>query len=127
MKRLIVFPKGEQKKNQQRFELLYGAILLGAKPDKPRGGIEVFRREGRILDALESIAPLDTSSEAKPLGANEPGRKVHEDGGEFELQQADFDYLLEQLKTVDWLPTVARKVVDAVDWLTLSVEVKPAE
>lgn len=110
--RIITFKSGEVK-SQKRFELLYGAMLLGGQQPGARGGIEVLRREARILDALDAIST--------PESGNEETRSVVIDSV-LSLQQPDFELLKKRLEEAPWLPKIARNVVDAVDWLGTAAE-----
>lgn len=101
----------EDLKSQKRFEILYAALLLGA----PKGGrgLEVLRREARILDALDAISTPDPTAPAGPM----PGRKVIA-GRPLVLAQPELELLARYLEAVEWTPAASRDVVDAADWLS---------
>lgn len=100
-------------RSQKRFELCYAAILLGAPKGAPRG-MDVLRREARLLDALDAISAPDP--QAAPLADDVPRRLVMVPTS-LALLQPDFDLLSKYLEAVAWAPIVARAVVDAADWL----------
>lgn len=122
MKRVLTFESARQ--DQKRFELLYQAILIGGASAQPgsRGGIEVLRREARLLDALDGISIADPD-ETKGL-AGEPGRLVQAEA-ELVLEQPDFELLKKRVEETPWLPKAARDVVDVIDWLSAAPEQKP--
>lgn len=114
-------------RSQKRFELLYGAILVGGADGQRKGGIETIRREARILDALDARSVVNDDPKAPPFPSNEPARLVQT--GALTLEQADFEILLQRMKDTPWLPKIARDVVDTVDWLTTAQDATsgPAE
>lgn len=118
MVRIVTF-NGDQTKNQKRFELLYGALLLGGGTGKPRG-IEVMRREAKILDLLDSISRPNPEPTASKLG-DEPARLVAPNST-ISFTICEHTLLKERLEAAPWLPRVAREVVDAVDWLANAAE-----
>lgn len=118
MKRRLEFKVGDAK-NQKRFELLHGAVLLLPLPSAGGRGIEVIRREGRILDALESISTVNPDPQA-PKIMDEPARQVR--CAVLLLEQADFELLKKRVETIDWHPKYSRAVVDVVDWLSAAPE-----
>jgi hypothetical protein len=120
MKRIVTFKAGDQK-NQQRFALLYGAILVGAQTQSRGTGIDVLRKEGRVLDALDSVSDQDDSPEARMLPTGERARKVR-DGAELVLAQPEHELLKKRVEEGPWTPAVARNVVDCVDWFSAAAE-----
>lgn len=108
--RVIAFD--DDRRNQRRFDLYYAAVLLGA-PKGPRG-LEVIRREARILDALDAIS--DPSPDA--VGPGDVPRRVVQAGRALLLPQPECDLLTKYLDTAEWVPAVSRDVVDAADWLS---------
>jgi hypothetical protein len=121
MKRTIEFK--DDAKNQKRFELLYGAILVGGAQAQngQRGGIEVLRREARLLDSLDTISVLNPDRTVPKFPNDEPARLVTS-GAAMVIAQADFELLKKRLEDTPWLPKVARDVVDTVDWLSAAPE-----
>ncbi len=105
MKRTITF--GDEAKSQQRFELFQAAILNGGAAGQ-RGGIEILRREAKLLDAFDAIS--DPAGDEKP-------RRVR-DGAQLVLEQADFDVLKKRMEEAPWAPAASRGVIDALDWLS---------
>lgn len=110
--RVIAFD--DDRRNQRRFEIYYAAVLLGA----PKGarGLEVIRREARVLDALDAISDLGTTP--APAAAGDVPRRLVQRGRALLLSQPEFDLLCTYLAGAEWVPLVARDVVDAADWLS---------
>jgi hypothetical protein len=96
---------------QQRFMIVYAAILLGA----PKGarGLEVIRREARILDALDAISVADAAAGPGPV----PARHVIPDA-RLTLSQPEFELVGRYLEAVEWTPAASRDVIDTVDWVS---------
>jgi hypothetical protein len=108
--RVVAFD--DSARNQRRFDLYYAAILLGA----PKGvrGLEVIRREARVLDALDAISdPLTADA-----GPGDVARRHVQAGRALLLSQPEFDLLTQYLAGAEWIPIVSRDVVDAADWLS---------
>lgn len=118
MIRVLTFD--DSARSQKRFELLYSAILMGGSDGQRKGGIEMIRREARMLDALDAGSVLNDDPKAAPFPSNEPPRLVRP--GAVKLDQPDFDVLLQRVKDTPWLPKFARDVVNTVDWLTAAPE-----
>lgn len=116
MKRKVTF--SDETKNQKRFELLYLSIILGAPQNR---GIEVIRREARILDLLDSISSVNSDSNVK--FGTEPGRIIN-GGAELLLEVADFELIKSRLEKTEWVAIWSRKVVDTLDWFSSATEVK---
>jgi len=126
MKRIVSF-KSADPKNQQRFELLYTAILVGGiTPARGQGGIEVLRKEGRLLDALDAISDPVEESHARRLPNGDPARCLRGDVTQLVLSQADHELLKKRLEEALWQPRIARDVVDCVDWFTTAAEQQDA-
>lgn len=115
MQRIASFPVGDMK-NQQRFDLLYSAILLGHQTATRQAaiGMELVRREARIFDALDEASTPDDN--LPKLASGDAGRKV-KDGADLVLPDPEHALLLKRLEELPWLPAMARKAVDVVDWL----------
>jgi len=121
MKRVVTFKTGETK-NQHRFEVLYGAIVAGGQTPSRGSGIEVLRKEARILDALDAISdPPTSSSQTRPLPNGEPTRAV-QNGCELVLAQPEHELLKKRLEEGLWSPRAARDVVDCIDWFSAAPE-----
>lgn len=100
-----------------RFARLYEAVIVGGMMPAQKRGIEVYRREADILNALDTISEIDPS--AKPLAPHAPGRVLVPVGGSITLTMGDITLLLDRLKLEDvWQAAVSRQIVDTVDWLT---------
>src|SRR5262249_22555663 len=120
MQRAIEFSHPDPKVNETRFELLYNAVLVGGTPQAPpqgpgRGGIEVLRREARLLDALDGVSD--------PVGEGAPSRVVRS-GEVILLAQPDFDLLVKRIEETPWMPRVARDVVSLIDWVLASPRIE---
>jgi hypothetical protein len=120
MKRVVTFKAGGDK-DQRRFSLMYGAILIGAQTPSRGTGIDVLRKEGRILDALDGISDPDESPDARKLPTGESSRKVR-DGAELVLAQPDHELLKKRLEEGSWTPGIARHIIDCVDWFSAATE-----
>jgi hypothetical protein len=120
MKRVAIFKSGDPK-NQQRFALLCGAILVGAQTPSRGTGIDVLRKEGRVLDALDDISDPNDAPDARRLANGDPARTVR-DGVELVLSQPEHELLKKRLEEGPWVPAIARHVVDCVDWLGAAIE-----
>ena len=121
MKRELVF---EGDKAQKRFELLYGAVILvnAASTTQPVRGIEVIRREAKILDYLDSVSLPDPASGT--MASGEPARAIIP-GSKITFDQPTFDLLKKRVEDCAWVPKIARDVVDLVDWMSSAREVTP--
>lgn len=124
MKRLISFDGADDKKVQKRFEILYGGLIIGGAQATATRGIEVIRRESRILDALDAVSTVDPDTTSVKKIFDEPVRLVTK-GSAMILDQPDFDLLKIRVETTPWGPQVSRHVVDTLDWFTSSPEHKP--
>jgi hypothetical protein len=116
MKRVVSF-KADATKNQKRLELCYAAVVLGA-PQAARG-IDVIRREARLLDALDAISTPDTEGALMVNGL--PKRSPQVDAV-LTLDQPDWELLRRYVENTPWSPMAARDVVDVVDWLGAAAE-----
>lgn len=120
MKRTLTFPIG-QSKNQQRFETLTNALLV--VPLAPNGalqparGLPILRQEARLQELLDGISEENTDLLAAKAFDGTAHRTVRH-GTSIDLLQEDFALLESRAKTIDWQPTLARRVVDVVDWLS---------
>jgi len=102
-------------KANKRFEMLYNAVLIGGNGQRT-GGIEILRREARLLDQLDAISVL--ASPPREFFNKQPARDVTVPGS-LALEPADYDLLRQRLGEAPWLPQSARDVVDAMDWLLI--------
>lgn len=125
MKRVIAFDHETPARNQKRFDLLTQAVLIGGSPggQGTRGGIEVLRREARLLDGLESVS-VHNPDAAQTLPV-ELQRTVTVDAT-LVLEQPDFDLLKKRVEETVWLPPAARAAVECFDWLSAAPEAKEA-
>jgi hypothetical protein len=99
-----------------RFARLYEAVIIGGMLPNQKRGIEIYRREAKILDALDTVSE---AVDGKPIAMNAPSRALHTNGGTVSLDVGDLNLLLDRLKLEDvWHSAVSRELVDAVDWLT---------
>lgn len=106
--------------NQQRFRLLYEAILLGGQTPSRGSGIDVLRKEAAILDALDAVSD-PPATDAQTLVNGDRARQVRP-GEILVLAQHELDLLKKRLEDGPWLPQVARQVVDVVDWCSAAPE-----
>lgn len=116
MKRVVTFKTGDEAKNQQRFELLYSAILAGGSTPSRGSGIDMLRKEARLLDALDAISDEDGAKTTRPLPTGDHARLVRTDA-ELVLSQPEHELLKKRLEDGPWSPGAARAVVDCADWL----------
>ena len=114
--RVITFDRNGR--GQRRFEIFYAAILLGAP--KAGRGLEVLRREARILDALDAISTAVDGAAPGPV----PPRHVTP-AARLVLAQPEYDLLARYLEGVEWAPAASRDVVDAFDWLSAAATEDP--
>lgn len=108
MKRELVF--GTDDRDARRFGLLRTALLQAGDGKGPRG-IEVIRKEARLLDALDAVSVPD------PVDGDPDHRKLRPEASSVQIDQPDFALLADYVAKVIWFPKVARDVVDLVDWL----------
>lgn len=114
MTKTIVF---DGPKAASRFTRIYEAVILGGTLPNQKRGIEIYRREAKILDALDAIS---ATVDGKMITPNVPTRALlRAEGGTITLDVGDLNVLLDRLKLEDvWQSAVSRELVDAVDWLT---------
>lgn len=112
MTRILVF---EGERASKRFDMLHLA-LLSAGNGKGERTREVYRREARLLDAL------DTVSDSLPNPTSPDARVLKSQGGTVELEQADFALLSSYVDTAQWAPRVSRDACDLMDWLSASAQ-----
>lgn len=93
--------------NKESFQFIYQGFLIGGNGPQPKG-MEVLRREVRILDKLEEI-----SNEA-PAGE----RQLKPGDQEVVLEQPEYEMLRRYFENTPWTTQVARKIVAISDWLS---------
>lgn len=91
---------------REMFALLYQGFLNGGNGPQPKG-MEVIRREVRILDKLDAISSVGESGE----------RKMNPGAQEVQLEQPEYELLKRYFENTPWTTAVARKVVNIADWL----------
>lgn len=123
MKRRLEFSHDDR--SQKRFEILYCAVLMGGvTPTQQRvAGIEMIRRESRILNALDGVS-LEDPDVKSPTWPTEVRPRVVAPGTSVELVQADWELLRKRVQEALWLPKAARDVMDVDDWLGAATEVQ---
>ena len=106
-------------KAASRFERIHEAIILGSLRPAQDRNIEVYRREARILDALDAIS-LDTE---KLIAAEARARVLNPDvHHRIALEQGDIDLIIRRLELPDfWQALVTRSLVDTRDTFLTSL------
>lgn len=117
MMRVLQFEGTEE--GRTRFELLFQGFLSGGSrtPGESKG-IEVVRREARILDKFEAISDGPPEGAVLPAGLTAAmSRSLKEEGGSITLDSVEYDLLRRYVEGCNWMPGVSKKVVEVVDWL----------
>lgn len=104
--KLRVFDFDETPEQRDRFPLIYQGFVVGGDSIKSKG-MEVTRREARILDKLEAISDEDADL----------GRKLKPGPQRFELEQPEYELLLRYFEATPWSTRVSRKIVAVHDWM----------
>lgn len=102
--RRLVFDESES--DRWMFPLLYSGFLNGGNSPNAKG-MEVLRREARILDKLEAIS-VDEG----------PERVLKSGPQEVTLEQPEYELLKRYFENTPWTTAVSRKVVNISDWLS---------
>ena len=112
MRRVLKFGEGDRDK----FKFLYTGFLNGGNGTNAKG-VEVLRREGRILDKLEAIS----TEELIINGSDTPvltGERILKEGPqELSLEEPEYQLLQKYFQNTPWNTKVARQVVNTIDWL----------
>jgi hypothetical protein len=100
---------------KRHFEFCFvGFVLGGSLLDKK--GLTILRREMQLFEKLEAI------SEVKPCGkklVNGEADRQLVNGGELQIDGAEFDMLYNYISTVPWQAgTPVRHALETLDWLT---------
>jgi hypothetical protein len=111
MTRKLVFVEGDQEK----FALLYQGFLNGGTGQSR--GLEVMRREARVLDKLDAISqPEIIQIDGKTVETNDRVPKLGEQV--LLLEQPEYELLKAHFEATPWTTRVVRKVVSICDWLS---------
>jgi hypothetical protein len=110
---------GESADDSENFSLLYSGFVTGGNGPGPKG-MEVIRREGRILDKLEAISvEIGTNEICNECGQVNQVRRVLMPGAqEIELDQPEFELLKKYFEATSWTTRVSRRIVNISDWLS---------
>ena len=118
--RTLVFGEPDDKTAAERYELIYQGFVTGGNAD-PRKGMEVIRREAKILDKLESIGVMpDATTPCETCGRDSGGLvtpKLKKGKQAVQLDQPEYDLMRKYLEATPWTVKMSRKIVDLVDWL----------
>jgi hypothetical protein len=101
--RILKFASDEER---EMFPMLYAGFMNGGNGPQAKG-MEVTRREVRILDKLDAVSE-----------DNEVGDRVLKSGShDVVLEQPEFELLKRYFENTPWTTKVARQVVNISDWL----------
>lgn len=90
----------------EKFNMIYQGFLLGGNGPSSKG-IDVFRREVKVLDKLDAIST-----------EKEDGSRVLNEGPQsILLEQPEYDLLKKYFENTPWTTKVSRQVVNISDWL----------
>lgn len=122
----IPFYADTNETDQERFSLIYQGFLMGG--NSPQKGMEVIRREAKILDKLEEISGPEEGSTCDSCGiAKNPSQKLHLGAQYLRLEQPEMTLLTKYIEQTPWNTRSSRKVRDLVDWLaSIKAEETPA-
>jgi hypothetical protein len=94
---------------RERFEFLFQGFVVGGGTSSKKG-MEVVRREAKILDKFEEIGVV-----------GEDGKAVFNNGGgTIRFTAPEFELIRSYFEGVPWNALVSRKVVAVADWLISS-------
>ena len=97
----------ESDQDRSYFPMLYAGFMNGGNSPSPKG-MEVTRREVRILDKLDDISH----------DVPETGERVLNEGPQqILLDQPEYELLKRYFENTPWTTKVARQVVNISDWL----------
>jgi len=103
--------------DREKFSLLYQGFLTGGNMAQSKG-MEITRREARVLDKLDSISEDSGGEKCATCGtATMNKREMIAADHTLELEPPDFDLLKKYFEATPWTVRVAKRVVDISDWL----------
>jgi hypothetical protein len=102
---MLVFEDNEQAR--ERFTLLYQGFIAGGNSPAQKG-MEVVRREARVLDKLDAV------SEPSVNGL----RALREGEHAVVLEQPEYELVKRYFENAPWAVHVSRQVVSVSDWLS---------
>jgi hypothetical protein len=115
-KKVRVFEFADTEEGRERLSMLYfGFVSGGNQPGTPKG-MEVIRREARILD---KFAEISESSVTKQIDRPDTYEQVMHPGPQkFALEEVEYELLRKYFERAGWNVSAARKVVDISEWMS---------
>lgn len=113
MQRVLIFGVG--KDEERRYVMLQQAFLQGGLLMATKSkSTDIYRREIRILDAIDALGCIDPDA---PIPGLAEGKQLVHGGGKIVLTTAEYDLLKSYVLAMPWGPQAARAVVDLHEWL----------
>ena len=112
--RRLVFD--DTKEGRERYTLLWQGFLTGGNSAQTKG-IEVVRREAKILDkfAAHGTIPPDVVSAAD--GSDELARSMNPGDQTIDLEQPEYEMLKRYFESTPWVTRMSVRVRNVSDWL----------
>ena len=107
----------ENPNDQKRVSLLYFGFVMGGNTPQPKG-MEVTRREARILDKFEDIILIDDAVPDTKAPDVQIAFRVKTGSVALLLEQPEFELLKRYFEQTPWTVKVSRSIVEISDWLS---------
>lgn len=103
---------------REDFALLYQGFMTGGNA-APSKGMEITRREAKILDKLDAISEdFGGNGKCDTCGQPVPTQRVLRMGAQqIELEQPEYDLVKKYFEATPWTVRASRRVVSISDWL----------
>ncbi len=106
----------DRSQDRRRFDLLYQGFMFGGNQQQSKG-MDVLRREARILDTLDSISLVQNPGDGTPDDPARLLRTLAPGHHEVSFEEPDYALLCRYFNGAAWTTSVARQVVSISDWL----------
>lgn len=104
--------------DRETFSLLYQGFVTGGNMPQQSKGMEVTRREARVLDKLEAVSDETGGEACVSCGTRIAIKREPKAGTQtIALEQPEFDLLKKYFEATPWTVRMSQRVVNISDWL----------